>query len=231
MWKVSYLNYFFFLMFLIKEVLYKSSHSQMFFKIDLLKNSSNFTGKHLWQILFSIKLWNFVKMGLQHRCYLVKFHLFYRIPPTFVFIRKNKNKLDSIQGCKKLYYGGGGGGGGRFSKKFGHNHSPTKKNLAKMPKSSPLKIKIWIKILFWQCYFGHTTILYLSILSIEHYQSIFLFFWFSCRKSQSKQKLAKRITHFMNLNLPDIENNMFPQHDQKLFSLYDFSSIHVSVWC
>ena len=102
----------FFFMFLIKEVLYKSSHSQMFFKIDLLKNSSNFTGKHLWQILFSIKLWNFVKMGLQHRCYLVKFHLFYRIPPTFVFIRKNKNKLDSIQGCKKLYYGGGVGGGG-----------------------------------------------------------------------------------------------------------------------
>ena len=119
----------------------------------------------------------------------------------------------------------------RMHKKFGHNHSPTKKNLAKMPKSSPLKIKIWIKILFWQCYFGHTTILYLSILSIEHYQSIFLFFWFSCRKSQSKQKLAKRITHFMNINLPDIENNMFPQHDQKLFSFYDFSSIRVSVWC
>ena len=42
----------------------------------------------------------------------MKFHLFYRTPPTFVFIRKNKNKLDSIQGCKKLYYGGGGGGGG-----------------------------------------------------------------------------------------------------------------------
>ena len=70
----------------------------------------------------------------------------------------------------------------------------------------------------------------------------FFIFRFSSRKSQSQQKLAKKITHFTiqfrsknlihftNLNSLDIENNMLPQHSQKCFWLYKFSSKHVPVW-
>ena len=42
---------------------------------------------------------------------------------------------------------------------------------------------------------------------------------------------SKNLTHFTNLNSLDIENNMLPQHSQKPFWLYKFSSKHVSVWC
>ena len=71
----------------------------------------------------------------------------------------------------------------------------------------------------------------------------FLIFSLPSRKSQSQQQLAKKITHFTiqfrskhlthfaNLNSLDIENNMLPQHSQKPFWLYKFSSKHVSVWC
>ena len=64
---------------------------------------------------------------------------------------------------------------------------------------------------------------------------------FSSRKSQSQQKLAKKITHFTiqfrsknlnhftNLNLLDIENNILLQHSQKSFSLYKFSCKHFLV--
>ena len=60
---------------------------------------------------------------------------------------------------------------------------------------------------------------------------VFFNFMFSCRKSQSQQKLAKtikhftiqfhskNITHFPNLNSLNIENNML----QKTFWLYTFS--------
>ena len=68
----------------------------------------------------------------------------------------------------------------------------------------------------------------------------FLISRFSSRKSQSPQKLAKKITHFTiqfrsknltqftSLSL-DIENNTLPQHSQKHFWLYKFSSKHVPV--
>ena len=63
----------------------------------------------------------------------------------------------------------------------------------------------------------------------------------SNRKSQSQQKLTRNITHFtiyfrsknlshfMNLNLLDVENNTPPQCIQKPFWLYKFSSKKVSV--
>ena len=42
----------------------------------------------------------------------------------------------------------------------------------------------------------------------------------------------KNLTHFMNLNSLEIENNMLPQHSQNHFWLYyKFFSKHVSVWC
>ena len=100
--------------------------------------------------------------------------------------------------------------------------------------------KILELFFFWKYYFGHTTFLRtFQWTSLE----FFLDFRFSSRKSQSQQKLTKKITHFwirfnskhltyfMNLNSLDIENNMFPKHNQKPFSLYKFSSKHVSVWC
>ena len=71
---------------------------------------------------------------------------------------------------------------------------------------------------------------------------VFLFFWFSSRKPQSQQKLAKKITHFTilfrsknlthfkKLNSLDIENNILSQRSQKPFSLDKFSSQQFSVW-
>ena len=54
-------------------VKYRSSLSQMFFKVGSLKNFAIFTGKHLCWSLFLIKLqaWacNFVKKRLQRRCF------------------------------------------------------------------------------------------------------------------------------------------------------------------
>ena len=54
----------------------RSSRSQIFFKIGVLKNFANFTGKHLCWSLF----WNFIKNRLQHRCFPVKFAKFLRTP-------------------------------------------------------------------------------------------------------------------------------------------------------
>ena len=71
----------------------------------------------------------------------------------------------------------------------------------------------------------------------------FFNFRFSSTKSQSRQKLAKKITYyatqfcsknltrFTDLNSLDIENNMLLQHNHKPFSLYKFFSRHISVWC
>ena len=42
--------------------------------------------------------------------------------------------------------------------------------------------------------------------------SLFFNFRFSSRKSQSQQKLAKKITHFTNFNSLHIVENIIPQH-------------------
>ena len=71
---------------------------------------------------------------------------------------------------------------------------------------------------------------------------VFFNFRFSSRKSQSQQKVAKKITfyntvsfknltHFTNLRSLDIENNMLPLQSQKPFWLYKSSIKHVSVLC
>ena len=58
----------------------------MFFKIGVLKNFANFTGKHLLESLFikaaGLKACNFNKKRLQHRCFPVKFAKCLRTPPT-----------------------------------------------------------------------------------------------------------------------------------------------------
>ena len=60
----------------------KSSRSQMFVKIDVLKIFTNCTGKHLCRSLFLIKLkaCNFIKKRLQYRCFPKKFAKFLRTP-------------------------------------------------------------------------------------------------------------------------------------------------------
>ena len=67
-------------------------------------------------------------------------------------------------------------------------------------------------------------------------------FRFSSRKSQTQQKLAKKISHFTiqfrsknvtdptNLDSIGIENNMFSQYSQKSFWHYKFSSKDASAW-
>ena len=80
-----------------------------------------------------------------------------------------------------------------------------------------------MKTLFWVYDF----FIFVQMFEIS---SEFLFdFRFSGIKSQRKRKLAEKITHFtiqfrikslthfMNLNLLDIENNMLPQCSQKPF--------------
>ena len=70
------------------RILPRSSHSQMFFKIGILTNSANFTGKHFCSSLLLIKLQasNVIKKSLQQRCFTVNFakllrvHFFYRTP-------------------------------------------------------------------------------------------------------------------------------------------------------
>ena len=97
---------------------------------------------------------------------------------------------------------------------------------------------ILLKILFLAYNF------FILIHMFQQTSSKFFFdFRFSRRKSQSQQKLlikityfaiqvcSKHLTHFMNLNTLDIENNMLPKHCPKFFSLCKFFRKHVSVWC
>ena len=155
------------------------------------------------------------------------------------------------QGRRKLFHVAGGG----LSKNVDNRGCPTtknykknnkkKKNWLKSPKDVPKKwtldqnindskTHIWdsfFEILFWVYQWT--------------WPEFFSNFIFSSRKSQSQQKLVKKITHFtiqfhlkilvhfmnLNLDLHDIENNTLPQHSQKLFSLYKFSRKYVSALC
>ena len=57
-------------------VYFRSSRSQMFFKIGVLKTFAKFTVKHLCWSLFLIK--NFTKKRLQHKCFHVNITKFIR---------------------------------------------------------------------------------------------------------------------------------------------------------
>ena len=65
-------------------ILFRSSRSQMFFKIGVVKDFTNFAEKHL-------KACNFLKKRLQHRCFHVKSAkffkgtFFYRAPPVAAY--------------------------------------------------------------------------------------------------------------------------------------------------
>ena len=73
--------------------LHRSSCSQMFFTIGVLKNFANFTGIDLCWSLFLIKLQaNSVKTRPQHSCEISKYNFFYRATPVAASIFKT---LDS----------------------------------------------------------------------------------------------------------------------------------------
>ena len=56
----------------------RSSNPEVFCKKGVLRNFAKFTGKHLCQSLF--QACNFIKKGLQHRSFPVKFVKFLRTP-------------------------------------------------------------------------------------------------------------------------------------------------------
>ena len=77
------------------EVKIRSSHPEVFYKKDVLRNFAKFTGKHLCQRLFLNKVaglrpkaCNFIKKSLWRRCFPVNFceisknTLFHRTPPV-----------------------------------------------------------------------------------------------------------------------------------------------------
>ena len=64
----------------MKQPIQRSSLSQMFFKIGVLKNFAKFTRKHLCKDVARLKACNFVKKRLQHRHFLVKFAKFSKTP-------------------------------------------------------------------------------------------------------------------------------------------------------
>ena len=107
---------------------------------------------------------------------------------------------------------------------------------------------IFLKILLWAC----NDFIYVYTFQWTSSEFFLIFRLFS-RKSQSQQKLAKKVTHFTiqfrsknlthftKLNSLDIENNMLPQHSQKLswlswktFGLHHFltpkNCILVELW-
>ena len=102
------------------------------------------------------------------------------------------------------------------------------------PKYKWFKIS-YLELFYWKYYFWHTTFLYQS--------KFFFLFQISQKKVQSQQILlikityfvihlcSKHLTHFMNLNWLDNENNMVPKYCQKSSSLYKFFRKHVSAWC
>ena len=62
----------------------RSSQGRCSVKKGVFKNFANFTGKHVLESHFNkvadLKSCNFIKKRLQHRCFLVKFLKFLRIP-------------------------------------------------------------------------------------------------------------------------------------------------------
>ena len=125
----------------------------------------------------------------------------------------------TIQSCRKLFYGEGVRGGDQ-SKSVSHHGWQNRNDL-----------KSHICNFFWKYYMGHTTFIHSSKSSSGHQSFFFFNFRFSDRKSQSQQKLAKKVTYFTiqfhsknltrftNLNSLNIENNMLSQHRQKTFWL------------
>ena len=128
-----------------------------------------------------------------------------------------------------------------------------RKHWLKHPKAVPQKTKFgpkyrWFKISYlelfnWKYYLWHTTFTLIDMFQRTSSKFFFLISDFLEESLKTKKKLlikityfaiqvcSKYLTHIMNLNSLDIENNMLPKHCQKYFWLYKFLKKHVSVWC
>ena len=124
-----------------------------------------------------------------------------------------------------------------------------KKKMAKRPQAVPKILKfgpkyklnnifvfLFWKILFWVYNF------FIFVHKFRWKRSEFFYTRFSSGKSESQQRLEKKITHFTiqfrsknlthftNFKSFDRENNMLPQYSQKPFSFCKVSSKRVSAW-
>ena len=89
-------------------------------------------------------------------------------------------------------------------------------------------------ILFLKIFWEYNIFIFFQAFRWSSSEFLFIF-RFSSGKSQSQQKLAKKITHFTiqfrsksvthftNLNSLDIKNKILPQHSQKYFWLFQQS--------
>ena len=84
-----------------KKIIVRSSRSQMFFSIDILKSFAHFTGKHLcWSLFNKVPVFqacSFIKKRLQHSYFPVKSAKFLRIP----FLRNTSDGYFCIVTQKK----------------------------------------------------------------------------------------------------------------------------------
>ena len=58
----------------------RSSRSEMFFEVGVLKNFAIFTGKHLEPLFIKLQACNFINKRLQHRCFPVNSAKFLKTP-------------------------------------------------------------------------------------------------------------------------------------------------------
>ena len=101
---------------------------------------------------------------------------------------------------------------------------------------------LFLKILFRFLAYNFSIFVHTFQLTLSDFFFYCYYYFNFLSKSQNQKILAKKLTnfiiqfcsksltHFMNLNSLDIENNMLSQHSQKPFSLYKFSSQNISVW-
>ena len=84
-WKEQFMNTWIFMMehIYVWKRNFRSGHSQMLFKIDVLENIASFIGRNLWWCRFLIKMLcsglqvcNVIKKRLLHRCFPSKFATF-----------------------------------------------------------------------------------------------------------------------------------------------------------
>ena len=193
----------------------------MYFKIGVLKNFANSTGnlglESRFNKVLGLKACNSIKKRHFNTCFPVKFEKFLRTP----FFTELLQWL--------LVWGGvDGWGWGGVSTNDGHHDWPMTKKLKlhwlKRPKTVPKKQNLDQKI----------------IDSKSHIWSFFVLISDFLAKVSKLTKLAKKITHFTiqfrsttlthftNLKSLNIVKNILPQHSQKPYSLYKFSSKHVS---
>ena len=79
----------------------RSNLSQMFFKVDVLKNFTNFARKHQCWSLFLIKLQAWRR--LQHRCFSVKFEKFFR--RLAVAVSEQTREVSVVRCVAKSFFG------------------------------------------------------------------------------------------------------------------------------